>query len=158
MVPTILIVGLAIVLHGRKAGWSDLVCHRWRTGTEFTWLEIVASACEITQLCSTAFTGAGAGTGDVCLSRSRALTISFNSATSGDSPEVEALQISGALLVPKLPTSGGVKESCHSHLRHSKSIKLVKLRVFHDVDMLGEDLEQQLRPRIPRWEPGAILP
>ncbi|GJX78980.1 hypothetical protein Tco_0327129 [Tanacetum coccineum] len=34
------------------------------------------------KLCSTAFTGAGAGTGDVCLSRSRALTISFNSATS----------------------------------------------------------------------------
>ncbi|GKF96087.1 hypothetical protein Tco_0288822, partial [Tanacetum coccineum] len=60
LVPTILIVGLAVVLYGRKTGWSDLVCHRWRT---------------VTQLCSTAFTGAGAGTGDVCLSRSRALTI-----------------------------------------------------------------------------------
>ncbi|GJU80476.1 hypothetical protein Tco_1282841 [Tanacetum coccineum] len=31
LVPTILIVGLAVVLHGRKTGWSDLVCHRWRT-------------------------------------------------------------------------------------------------------------------------------
>ncbi|GJU18170.1 hypothetical protein Tco_1146136 [Tanacetum coccineum] len=42
---------------------------------------------QVTQLCSTAFTGAGTGTGDVCLSRSRALTISFNSATSGDTLE-----------------------------------------------------------------------
>ncbi|GJU28859.1 hypothetical protein Tco_1172448 [Tanacetum coccineum] len=46
---------------------------------------------QVTQLCSTAFTGAGAGIGDICLSRSRALTMSFNSATSGDTPEVEVL-------------------------------------------------------------------
>ncbi|GKF93184.1 hypothetical protein Tco_0279903, partial [Tanacetum coccineum] len=31
LVPTILIVGLVVVLHGRKTGWSDLVCHRWLT-------------------------------------------------------------------------------------------------------------------------------
>ncbi|GJZ99853.1 hypothetical protein Tco_0672404 [Tanacetum coccineum] len=53
---------------------------------------------QVTQLCSTAFTGAGAGTGDVCLSRSRALTISFNSATSGDTPEVEALVLTLATM------------------------------------------------------------
>ncbi|GJS31032.1 hypothetical protein Tco_0491652 [Tanacetum coccineum] len=41
---------------------------------------------------------AGAGTGDVCLSRSRALTISFNSATSGDTPEVEALVLTLATM------------------------------------------------------------
>ncbi|GJU99393.1 hypothetical protein Tco_1328664 [Tanacetum coccineum] len=55
-------------------------------------------AKRVTQLCSTAFTGAGAGTGDVCLSRSRALTISFNSATSGDTPEVEALVLTLATM------------------------------------------------------------
>ncbi|GJT06385.1 hypothetical protein Tco_0840847 [Tanacetum coccineum] len=53
---------------------------------------------QVTQLCSTAFTGAGAGTGDVCLSRSRALTISFNSKTSGDTPEVEALVLTLATM------------------------------------------------------------
>ncbi|GJQ94201.1 hypothetical protein Tco_0005340 [Tanacetum coccineum] len=78
LVPTILIVGLAVVLHGRKTGWSDLVCHRCGPGQlRYEW-----APPQVTQLCSTAFTGAGAGTGDVCLSRSRALTISFNSATS----------------------------------------------------------------------------
>ncbi|GKC64726.1 hypothetical protein Tco_1097324, partial [Tanacetum coccineum] len=29
LVPTILIVGLVVVLHGRKTGWSDLVRHRF---------------------------------------------------------------------------------------------------------------------------------
>ncbi|GKD20363.1 hypothetical protein Tco_1222066 [Tanacetum coccineum] len=71
LVPTILIVGLAVVLHGRKTGWSDLACET------YSWM----------------LSRAGAGTGDVCLSRSRALTISFNSATSGDTPEVEALAL-----------------------------------------------------------------
>ncbi|GJU95308.1 hypothetical protein Tco_1320064 [Tanacetum coccineum] len=44
--------------------------------------------------------GAGAGTriGDVCLSRSRARTISFNSATSGDTLEVEALVLTLATM------------------------------------------------------------
>ncbi|GJZ06357.1 hypothetical protein Tco_0540150 [Tanacetum coccineum] len=40
LVPTILIVGLAVVLHGRKTGWSDLVCHRWRTVTGISLVEI----------------------------------------------------------------------------------------------------------------------
>ncbi|GKF48513.1 hypothetical protein Tco_0141764 [Tanacetum coccineum] len=53
---------------------------------------------QVTQLYSTAFTGAGAGTGDVCLSRSRALTISFNSATSRNTPEVEALVLTLATM------------------------------------------------------------
>ncbi|GJS76185.1 hypothetical protein Tco_0726066 [Tanacetum coccineum] len=35
---------------------------------------ILRSSIRVTQLCSTAFTGAGAGTGDVNLSRIRALT------------------------------------------------------------------------------------
>ncbi|GKD00874.1 hypothetical protein Tco_1171148 [Tanacetum coccineum] len=74
----ILIVGLVVVLHGRKTGWSDLVCHRWRTPDNYDM--------------------SGAGAGDVCLSRSRALTISFNSATSGDTPEVEALVLTLATM------------------------------------------------------------
>ncbi|GJZ68072.1 hypothetical protein Tco_0631312 [Tanacetum coccineum] len=40
LVPTILIVGLVVVLHGRKTGWSDLVRHRWRTITEISLVEI----------------------------------------------------------------------------------------------------------------------
>ncbi|GKB60671.1 hypothetical protein Tco_0916857 [Tanacetum coccineum] len=40
LVPTILIVSLAVVLHGRKTGWSDLVCHRWRTITGISLVEI----------------------------------------------------------------------------------------------------------------------
>ncbi|GJT42883.1 hypothetical protein Tco_0951598 [Tanacetum coccineum] len=40
LVPTILIVGFAVVLHGRKTGWSDLVCHRWRTVTGISLVEI----------------------------------------------------------------------------------------------------------------------
>ncbi|GJZ92978.1 hypothetical protein Tco_0665043 [Tanacetum coccineum] len=49
---------------------------------------------------------AGVGTGDVCLSRSRALTISFNSATSGDTLEVGAfiLTLATMALLRKLRT------------------------------------------------------
>ncbi|GJR11247.1 hypothetical protein Tco_0793899 [Tanacetum coccineum] len=40
LVPTILIVGLAVVLHGRKTGWSDLVRHRWWTVTGISLVKI----------------------------------------------------------------------------------------------------------------------
>ncbi|GJQ93998.1 hypothetical protein Tco_0005137 [Tanacetum coccineum] len=45
LVPTILIVSLAVVLHGRKTGWSDLVCHRWRTVTGISLVEILPAVC-----------------------------------------------------------------------------------------------------------------
>ncbi|GJW23537.1 hypothetical protein Tco_0034159 [Tanacetum coccineum] len=44
------------------------------------------------------FYGSGCWNGRYCLSRSRALTISFNSATSGDTPEVEALVLTLATM------------------------------------------------------------
>ncbi|GJV51112.1 hypothetical protein Tco_1446853 [Tanacetum coccineum] len=40
VVPTILIVGLVVVLHGRETGRSNLVCHRWRTVTGISLVEI----------------------------------------------------------------------------------------------------------------------
>ncbi|GJU19719.1 hypothetical protein Tco_1153061 [Tanacetum coccineum] len=48
LVPTILIVSLAVVLHGRKTEWSDLVCHRWRAVTGISLVEkfCLRSACE----------------------------------------------------------------------------------------------------------------
>ncbi|GJW28170.1 hypothetical protein Tco_0045045 [Tanacetum coccineum] len=163
LVPTILIVGLAVVLHGRKTGWSDLVCHRWRTPDELRYVV----AYPRYKLCSTAFTGAGAGTGDVCLSRSRALTISFNSATSGDTPEVEALVLTLAtmallrellfcfsslvtnfdLLSMCIEQSAGLLSKCY-HLdgvlrvlsltfNACKMYKLGSFPRIHEVDMLG---------------------
>ncbi|GKF89707.1 hypothetical protein Tco_0263670 [Tanacetum coccineum] len=136
LVSTILIVGLAVVLHGRKTGWSDLVCHRWRAVTGISLVEICCGCLRdvFLDVIWAIVAIAGAGTGDVCLSRSRALTISFNSATSGDTPEVEELVLtlattallqelrtldllsmmleqSAGLLSKKLPPAAEFKES-----------------------------------------------
>ncbi|GJU67148.1 hypothetical protein Tco_1253407 [Tanacetum coccineum] len=70
-----------VVLHGRKTGLSDLVC--LPSVADVGQLRYEWAPPQVTQLCSTAFTGAGAGIGDICLSRSRALTMSFNSANIG---------------------------------------------------------------------------
>ncbi|GJT80151.1 hypothetical protein Tco_1054493 [Tanacetum coccineum] len=79
LVPTILIVGWLDVLQGGKPG-GLLVFHRGGR-TEFL-LKFAAAACiRNTQLCSTAFTRAGAGTGSSAC-REASLTITFNSATS----------------------------------------------------------------------------
>ncbi|GKA10659.1 hypothetical protein Tco_0690092 [Tanacetum coccineum] len=70
LVPTILIVGLAVVLHGGN-GWSDLVWPSVAEGvTDFLagQLRYEWAPPQVTQLCSTAFTGAGAGNWSVCLS------------------------------------------------------------------------------------------
>ncbi|GJZ20992.1 hypothetical protein Tco_0558031 [Tanacetum coccineum] len=69
--------------------WSELVCPVRTVAGQYD----MKGHHHRTTTFSTFFTGAGAGTGigDVCLSRSRARTISFNSETSGDTPEVEAL-------------------------------------------------------------------
>ncbi|GJV05221.1 hypothetical protein Tco_1338790 [Tanacetum coccineum] len=87
----------------------------------------------VTQLCSTAFTGAGAGTGDVCLSRSRALTISFNSATSETLPE----PLSG--LAPSREKGKASTIECGRTIGYSLSRR-----------------NNKLRPSVSLWEPGAI--
>ncbi|GJT89039.1 hypothetical protein Tco_1070756 [Tanacetum coccineum] len=107
-----------------KPGGLIVFAHWWATETEFPRLKFDAAACETIlgcyldncamgigttydmsgrhpQVITTLlhhFTGAGAGTGDICLSRSRALTMSFNSATSGDTPEVEVLVLTLAIM------------------------------------------------------------
>ncbi|GJY30522.1 hypothetical protein Tco_0414017 [Tanacetum coccineum] len=102
-IPTILVLfwfqrsdcWLGCCVAGRKTGGliSFAICGGCSRTLRYEW-----APPQVTQLCSTALTGAGAGTGDVCLSRSRALTISFNSATSGDTPEVEALALTLATM------------------------------------------------------------
>ncbi|GJV47683.1 hypothetical protein Tco_1437895 [Tanacetum coccineum] len=79
-----LIVGLVVCCMGGKRDGLIWFAIGGDGNRNFPWFEI----------CCAVLRDAGAGTGDVCLSRSRALTISFNSATSGDTPEVEALAIS----------------------------------------------------------------
>ncbi|GJW29356.1 hypothetical protein Tco_0046231 [Tanacetum coccineum] len=68
LVPTILIVGLAVVLHGRKTGWSDLVCHRWRTVTGISLVEICCGCLRDVFL---DVISREAGMDASCLSRSR---------------------------------------------------------------------------------------
>ncbi|GJY47933.1 hypothetical protein Tco_0437889 [Tanacetum coccineum] len=105
------------------------------------------------------------GTGDVCLSRSRALTMSFNSAISGDTPEVEAfvltlatiallrelrtldllsmmLEQSAGLLSKKLPPAAEFKEIDHFHQFKAllKMYQLVKPRESMMWTCSGEDL------------------
>ncbi|GKD79977.1 hypothetical protein Tco_1342598 [Tanacetum coccineum] len=93
LVPTILIVGLVVVLHG-SGKQGGLICLHVATVTVIVLVEICCGCLRevLLDVISVIVAIARAGTRDVCLSRSRALTISFNSATSGDTPEVEAFR------------------------------------------------------------------
>ncbi|GJT75333.1 hypothetical protein Tco_1042058 [Tanacetum coccineum] len=99
--------------------WSGYGLHRWRTAGQ---LRYEWAPPQVTQLCSTAFTGAGAETGDVCLSRSRALTISFNSATSGDTRSGSARTHLSTMALLRSD------ELCDLPHYDAESISLVKLR------------------------------
>ncbi|GJR67930.1 hypothetical protein Tco_0013995 [Tanacetum coccineum] len=73
--------------------------------------------------------------GDVCLSRSRARTISFNSETSGDTPEVEAfvLTLATMALLRELRTL----DLLSMMLEHFSGPFFGEAPRIHDVDMLG---------------------
>ncbi|GJS20874.1 hypothetical protein Tco_0449506 [Tanacetum coccineum] len=80
-------------------GWTSLV------------LPLGSTVSFVTSV-STSTTGAGAGKWRLSgLSRSRALTISFNSATSGDTPEVEALGQQCASSYPRVRKPGAILHS-----------------------------------------------
>ncbi|GJR14205.1 hypothetical protein Tco_0796857 [Tanacetum coccineum] len=78
---------------GGKTGWSELVAiGGGPDNRNFLLGNIAAAACEqYPTLLKPLLWEPGAGTGDSACSRSRALTISFNQQTSGDTPEVKHL-------------------------------------------------------------------
>ncbi|GJU09087.1 hypothetical protein Tco_1125517 [Tanacetum coccineum] len=112
------------------------------------------------KLAQTAFTGAGAG--DVCLSRSKALTISFNSATSGDTPEVEALVLT--LVTMALLRDVDILWNCSRCSEKSIDVDKARRRSLNRSQASLNDSQifvwkigyNNCFLVIPRWEPGAI--
>ncbi|GJX41229.1 hypothetical protein Tco_0256219 [Tanacetum coccineum] len=88
-----------------------------------------------------------AGTGDVCLSRSRALTMSFNSATSRDTPEVILMKItdsglSGVLLHVSERTACSGQELCNPCLITKFAASHFSTSIASTSIHLGGSLEQ----------------
>ncbi|GKB94337.1 retrovirus-related pol polyprotein from transposon TNT 1-94 [Tanacetum coccineum] len=124
-----------VVCNWRKTGWSNLFAIGGDGNTEFPWLKFAAALCETYSWVYLA----GAGTGDRSAYRNRALTMSFNSATSGDTPEVEVLVLTLAIMAllrennnSILVSLGGILEQfCHSTIiSHRDYGKFDKIRRY----------------------------
>ncbi|GJV25919.1 hypothetical protein Tco_1378614 [Tanacetum coccineum] len=160
LVPTILIVGLVVVLYGRKTGWSDLVRHRWRTVTGISLVKICCGCLRDVFLDVISGAGAGIGYGDVCVEKSTSsnhMCVQF-SGNIGDTPEVEALR---DIRISQKSRDFIEVTGCGMWVffvcRRTAYLERVSNPCL--ISKFAASISgTNMRPRIPRWEPGAILP